>query len=253
MSAFFSGTDIQELHNNVDKYDGDSYYLSLIVNFSKQYVAKIVKLVTIPANSASYVENGETFTMEFPEQKVMRMFDLDVKIEENIVWDDDILQTRINELKAQAVAKKQASLAKTNVSTTGQWVKNKQGTLEFSETQVNYYAYLRMVLECSETPTKEIGQSLIHLTQLNADDFDKALENMYAFMHETSFDAFGYGNMIAGLTATKNILNNFKKAPKWETEVIHIMEEFDNVIKDMENYMSEDVPEDVLEIEEFTL
>jgi len=41
MSAFFSGTDTDELMVNVDKHN---YYLSLIVNFSGNYVAKVAFL-----------------------------------------------------------------------------------------------------------------------------------------------------------------------------------------------------------------
>jgi proteasome lid subunit RPN8/RPN11 len=41
MSAFFSGTDTDELMQNADKHN---YYLSLIVNFSGNYVAKVAFL-----------------------------------------------------------------------------------------------------------------------------------------------------------------------------------------------------------------
>ena len=43
MSAFFSGTDMQELHDNTDKYN---FYLSLIVNHKTQYCAKIATIGT---------------------------------------------------------------------------------------------------------------------------------------------------------------------------------------------------------------
>ncbi len=45
MSCFFSGTDMAELHSNAPNYS-DSYYLSLIVNKSNAYCAKIAKVVT---------------------------------------------------------------------------------------------------------------------------------------------------------------------------------------------------------------
>ena len=38
MRAFFSGTDLQELRDNIDNH---AYYLSLIVNFEKKYCAKL--------------------------------------------------------------------------------------------------------------------------------------------------------------------------------------------------------------------
>jgi len=46
MSCFFSGTDMGELHSNAPNY-ADSYYLSLIVNKSNSYCAKIAKIVTL--------------------------------------------------------------------------------------------------------------------------------------------------------------------------------------------------------------
>jgi hypothetical protein len=46
MSCFFSGTDMAELHSNAPNY-ADSYYLSLIVNKSNSYCAKIAKIVTL--------------------------------------------------------------------------------------------------------------------------------------------------------------------------------------------------------------
>ncbi len=42
MTCFFSGTDMAELHSNAPNYS-DSYYLSLIVNKSNAYCAKIAK------------------------------------------------------------------------------------------------------------------------------------------------------------------------------------------------------------------
>lgn len=46
MNCFFSGTDMAELHSNAPNY-ADSYYLSLIVNKSNSYCAKIAKIVNL--------------------------------------------------------------------------------------------------------------------------------------------------------------------------------------------------------------
>lgn len=48
MQAFFSGTDMEELNDNVDKHN---YYLSLIVNFSANYAAKVAFLSDIHTSS----------------------------------------------------------------------------------------------------------------------------------------------------------------------------------------------------------
>ncbi len=233
MKAYFSTTDIQELHNNVDKYDGNSYYLSLIVNFEKKYVAKIVKLVDIPANKAVYKEDKEEHSIEFPSEKAMMMFDLNVKIEEEIVWDDEILQTRIDELKAEVLAKKEAEAKKQFSPTTGNWFQNYQAELGFNNSRKSYSAYLRSVLECSADPKKEIGQSLTYLTTLKPDDFDTAMDLIEEYINSTVYDTFGLGNMVEGLNKTANILKSYKGAPKWKSEVEHLLEVFNDVTEDM--------------------
>lgn len=247
MKAFFSGTDIQELHNNVDKYDGDSYYLSLIVNFNKEYVAKIVKLVDIPANKAVYNESGTEHTMEFPSQKVMIMFDLNVIIEEEpFAWNDDMMQTRIDELKAEVEAKKAAAVTKPlsivfgDRNSVGDWKPGTQGTLEFVERNkksTNEYAtFLRMCLQCQDTPTKEIGQLLIEMTKLNPDDFDERLDEIGQYAFINAFNAFGENNMCEGINKTKGILKTYLGAPKWRSEVEHLVEVFENCAEDLAVY-----------------
>ena len=96
MSAFFSGTDMQELHDNVHLY---SYYLSLIVNFDGKWCAKIAKLIDV--NSSSYTiteEDEEDVLIEIPEKKVMVTFDLDIEFEQLEVY-DDVVELRITEIK----------------------------------------------------------------------------------------------------------------------------------------------------------
>ena len=112
MSAFFSSTDVQELHDNVHLY---SYYLSLIVNFDGKWCAKIANLIDV--NSSSYTiteEDEEDVLIEIPAKKVMITFDLDIEFEQAEVY-DDVVELRIDEIqerkkKAEEEKKKKSLL-----------------------------------------------------------------------------------------------------------------------------------------------
>jgi len=112
MSAFFSSTDVQELHDNVHLY---SYYLSLIVNFDGKWCAKIANLIDV--NSSSYTiteEDEDDVTVEIPSKKVMITFDLDIEFEQAEAY-DDVVELRIAEIqerkrKAEEEKKKKQSL-----------------------------------------------------------------------------------------------------------------------------------------------
>jgi hypothetical protein len=80
MTTFFSGTDMQELHDNVANYD--PYYLSLIVNFKGQYTAKVAYLQKLTSRDIEIKdEDGSIGTLKTQERELMFTFDLDVEIE----------------------------------------------------------------------------------------------------------------------------------------------------------------------------
>ena len=96
MSAFFSGTDIQELHDNVHLY---SYYLSLIVNFDGKWCAKIAKLIDVESSSYTITEEDEDdVVVNIPSKKVMITFDLDIEFEQPEAY-DDVVELRIAEIQ----------------------------------------------------------------------------------------------------------------------------------------------------------
>ena len=114
MDTFFSGTDIQELHDNAANY---SYYLSLIVNFKEDYSAKIAKLVEVKGASFDLdEEDEETVSMEFPVEHILMQFDLDVIIE-GVKCDDEIITERIAEINKRKEEEKKAKLVKTKIKT----------------------------------------------------------------------------------------------------------------------------------------
>ena len=109
MSAFFSGTDTGELEDNVDKHN---YYLSLIVNFSQEYVAKVAMLSEVETTrKVSMVsDNGKTVNKSF-KQKSERMIiiDMDIEVEQSV---SDSFIKRYNTVKDK-VSKKHSFYGKT--------------------------------------------------------------------------------------------------------------------------------------------
>lgn len=97
MSAFFSGVDESELRTNAGKYD---YYLSLIVNLSGNYVAKVAFPAEIP-QAVSYKDKKtkEVKTIERPPLEVLAMFDVDVEFERTPRPLDTWFTDKLNELK----------------------------------------------------------------------------------------------------------------------------------------------------------
>jgi len=109
MNAFFSSTDMQELHDNVHLY---SYYLSLIVNFDGNWCAKIAKLIDV--NGSSYTiseEDEEDVLIEIPAKKVMVTFDLDVEFEQIEPY-NDVVELRIAEIKERKKKEEEEKKAK---------------------------------------------------------------------------------------------------------------------------------------------
>ena len=89
MSAFFSGTDSEELTDNAEKYN---YYVSLIVNFSKEWCAKIAipsssnisKKIKIKDEDGKYTE----VTVNKNDVKELFIGDLDIEFENKLTVDD---------------------------------------------------------------------------------------------------------------------------------------------------------------------
>lgn len=95
MSTFFSGTDMQELHDNTDKYN---FYLSLIVNHTSVYCAKIATIGT-GENTVKYTfpgdDGAEPIVNEFSKE-VSGMFTFDAEIEFDV---NDYFKERYDEVK----------------------------------------------------------------------------------------------------------------------------------------------------------
>lgn len=80
MSAFFSGTDMDELRTNAPQH---KYYLSLIVNYDKKYCAK---LCVTGKQEATVIKTNSIFgskNIEIPEKNVIYYIDCDIEMPES--------------------------------------------------------------------------------------------------------------------------------------------------------------------------
>lgn len=97
MQAFFSGTDFSELHDSTPFHN---YYLSLIVNYAGEYVAKVAyiakKITTVEYKNASDVPQKST-----TEKEILAMIDMDIHWEVPEVTITDFFRTRFDKIKQE--------------------------------------------------------------------------------------------------------------------------------------------------------
>jgi hypothetical protein len=111
MDAFFSGTDMSELHENVDKYN---YYLSLIVNFSGQFKAKVAFLSNSEVKSKMTMidDNGKLklFTLK-KKEKSMVIVDMEILLD----YQEEFFYDRYTQV-VKAIQKKKEEAEKNQVT-----------------------------------------------------------------------------------------------------------------------------------------
>jgi hypothetical protein len=101
MAAFFSGTDVKELHDNAPHHN---YYISLIVNFSCEPVARIAIVATEESGSITYKGSEGIETISLPNRQIMLWLECNMEYEV-----DEWLETRLEELLT--IKKKKDALA----------------------------------------------------------------------------------------------------------------------------------------------
>lgn len=93
MDTFFSGTDLGELHDSAPSYN---YFLSLIVNYKNEYIAKIATVVTETSKSVEMVlTNGKKSIIELKTKQFLGIFDCTIESEVSSNFKD-----RFNAVKA---------------------------------------------------------------------------------------------------------------------------------------------------------
>jgi len=108
MKAYFSQTDMSELHTNVDKHN---YYLSLIVNFSGNFAAKVVFLSDMHTTSKMNYKNDSGVMKHFKQSKVEKHM---VTISMSIMFSElgGFFSDRLTAVKKQKEAAEKARAAK---------------------------------------------------------------------------------------------------------------------------------------------
>lgn len=229
MKAYFSTEDMDELHTNVENYSKNgSYYLSLIVNFDEKYVAKIVKLVDVPASKIPIEEEGEksSHIKTFSKQMMMSI-DLDIEIE-NILHDEKLME-RIKELVEADEAKKKATAIKTITIAGKQYPKFNHDQKVFTQWEDEYLfeepyvinpisvkKNLNQILELDVDTKKETGQILASLYKMkNAErvlHFQEISDNLYLM----TIDMFGFEQVTEALQETYKQLKAFSHVSLWK-------------------------------------
>ena len=105
MTTYFSGTDMDELHGNVDKHN---YYLSLIVAFNGSYTAKVVFLSNMETTSKMTYLDDSGATKNFKQKKVEKHM---VVINMRILFAElgGFFASRLTEVVAKEEAAKKAA------------------------------------------------------------------------------------------------------------------------------------------------
>lgn len=132
MTAFYSQTDTQELLDNCKNFN---YYISLIVNFSKEYKCKIAFPTKAKVQKEYTIKNNEGKLIKAKssvEEDVILVGELEIEFENQIQTEEWIVK-RVAELKTQAVEKakaKSATIKSNNFTPIGNlfddWTPNKQ-------------------------------------------------------------------------------------------------------------------------------
>lgn len=119
MATFFSGTDMQELHDNTGSHN---YYLSLIVNFNGVWTAKVAHVAK--RKLVMEYKNVSDETKEFvTEKELLMMIDMNIVKEQVEVAVPDFFRTRYETLKTQIeerAAEKAAAIANATAITVSQ-------------------------------------------------------------------------------------------------------------------------------------
>lgn len=103
MRAFFSGTDLDELHTNAPFHN---YYLSLIVNYAGEYVARVA--FTAKKKTQLWYKNVQDEQKEvIQDQEILAMIELDLEFEVPEVAVPDYFQGRFDKLKQEKAEKVQ--------------------------------------------------------------------------------------------------------------------------------------------------
>lgn len=250
MRAYFSGEDMDELHTNVENYSKNgSYYLSLIVNFEEKYVAKIVKLIDVPASKITIDEEGEDAShIQTFSKQMMLSIDLDIEIE-NTLHDEDLMK-RIAELVSADEEKKRLAAAKTKTLTvagkqypkftmeqpsyedwTSKWGDNTLFDEPYIINPTSIKKNLNQILDLDVETKRETGQILASLHKMSNTERESRLEEIADNMYLMTVDMFGFDQVTPALEETYKQLKTFSHVTLWSKVLDELGEIFEEAIE----------------------
>jgi len=267
MKIYFSETDVDELHENAVHYsDNGSYYLSLIVGYTLDYKAKIVKLIDVADTEIPFDEEGVgESVVKITGGKKLLMMDLDIEIES--AEDDEGMITRIKELREANVAKTK-SLSKivngrpnwenyhTSLDPFGQgaffddddmmsfdpnddqtWIPSFQRGQEIlAPNESNAVTFLKLWIGGEVGVSQNLLEIFKDINDYDPNTYDAFLNHIFGDCALCACDVFGVNGVNKGLEIANQILDNHAKG-EYEGQVkdiIGVLKE--NMISAKETY-----------------
>lgn len=237
MKAYFSGTDEQELRDNTPQH---AYYLSLIVNHAKQYVARLC----VMGKRVISGESGVSYKGIDGEDAVNKS---DIKQEQDIVYAVDLDVTfddHCDEFMAQILKiperkkKKQESLNKEAIQFRKDLGRHPQMDLwggseidswnkSFSpielddsnniEDKVRDFCY--KIISCDpsaeghfKTLLDKYEMKFIELSESEKQLYEQQLDQVFESIYHTIFDKEGWDNFYENLTAIMDFLYEYQNS-----------------------------------------
>ena len=229
MNAFFSGVDIDELITNAEQFN---YYISLVVNFAKSYVCKIIFPSKSTINKTYSITDQDGKLIEInTKEEVTEYLEGDLTIEfKNKKNEEPWLFNRIKVLKAAKT--KTASLAKTQQDWKSPITVHQERSL-FEEQEQDYWGwegpkakteitiknFLSAMLSLDSSKLNEdIPKLLKELVELNEADCEE-----YVAMIDTNIEIF-----YANLYPEDNIFSKFIQRCKQVAGVLSEYKEYED-------------------------
>lgn len=213
MGAFFSGTDNDELMENVDKHN---YYVSLIVNFSGNYVAKVAFLSEVETTTQMlYTDDHGELQKEKEETITKTMIVTELKIA--LEYNEEFFYNRITQVREKIKAAKAAKEVVQYKS--GKWGGSSKGKpfryseFGFEKDEVQRI-YNSMGKQASKSNPKELSTTEVeHLTRnIVAVDTDlKETRTTYTLLHILADSKDGQMDFYKEFLGSniENIINKF--------------------------------------------
>ena len=239
MGTYFSGTDEQELHDNVDKHN---YYLSLIVNFDGNYTAKVVFLSEVSIVSNMTINGDDGNLKKFKRtKKEQHMVEVDMRIFFGGITQP--FSKRIEQVENKAEEARKAAAKKRQSQYGG-------GYGGYAGPHNNYHgqgatgyrlpAHNQNAIGSKIIPDKMTSWEVEKLTRnvLMLDNDLKTEGNVYKILHEiarnddTTHDLYGEYLM----NNTEMIISNFFDNPLEADEITAVLKEMIMCIRKFESH-----------------